>query len=365
MISIIGAGPAGSAVAYLLAKAGKDVTIYEEHGSVGEPVQCTGIVTSALNKLVKPSPEFIVNEIRYARIYSPARKNIEIKMAKPNIIIDRWAFDNYLCDKALAAGAKLALNSRFLGFSGDKLRIKDKQNQKSASIAGSVVIGADGPLSSVARSAGIFGSRELLTGMQAVAYMKNDNAVEFYPYISTFGWVVPENQGRVRIGVLGKHNTVASFKKLLKLKGIKDKHIIEKQGGIVPIYNNRLRTYSSSLNRRVYLVGDAAAQVKATTGGGIVQALIAAKCLADSIIQNKDYEKEWKKELGRDLWLHLAARRVMDKFSSKDWNRMIEIFSKPKNMKLLEKIDRDNPSRLFLKLAMQEPGLWRFAGKLF
>ncbi|MEA3515010.1 MAG: NAD(P)/FAD-dependent oxidoreductase [Nanoarchaeota archaeon] len=365
MISIIGAGPAGSAAAYLLAKAGKDVTIYEEHGSVGEPVQCTGIVTSALNKLVKPSPEFIVNEIRYARIYSPAGKNIEIKMAKPNLIIDRWAFDNYLCDKAEAAGARLALNSRFLGFSGDKLRIKNKQTQKLVSIASSIVIGADGPQSPVAKSAGIFGSRELLTGVQAVAYMKNDNAVEFYPYINTFGWVVPENEGRVRIGVLGKHNTVASFKKLLKLKGVKDKHIIEKQGGVVPIYSNKLRTCSISRNRRVYLVGDAAAQVKATTGGGIVPALIAAKCLADSIIHNRDYEKEWKKELGRDLWLHLAARRVMDRFSYKDWNRMIEIFSRPKNRKVLEEIDRDNPSSLFMKLAMQEPGLWRFARKLF
>ncbi|MCK5026553.1 MAG: NAD(P)-binding protein, partial [Nanoarchaeota archaeon] len=108
MISIIGAGPAGSAAAYLLARAGEDVTIYEEHGSVGEPVQCTGIVTSAFNKLVKPRPEFIVNEIKHARIYSPNGKNIDIRMAKPNIIIDRWAFDNHLCDKAEAAGARLA-----------------------------------------------------------------------------------------------------------------------------------------------------------------------------------------------------------------------------------------------------------------
>ena len=165
--------------------------------------------------------------------------------------------------------------------------------------------------------------------------------------------------------VLGKKDTVAEFKKLLKIKGIKDKHIIEKQGGVVPIYSNRLRTYSESPEQKVYLVGDAACQVKATTGGGIIQGLTAAKCLADSIIYNRDYEKEWKKKLGKDLWLHLAARRVMDRFSYDDWNRLIDIFSKKKNKQILERFDRDYPSRFFLKLALQEPRLWGFARKLF
>ncbi len=364
MISIIGAGPAGSAAAYLLAKAGKDVTIYEEHESVGEPVQCTGIVTSSFSKLVKVRREFLINKIKDARIYSPDRKNILIKMKKPNLIIDRWAFDNYLADKAESAGAKLKLNSRFMGFSKNAVVIKDKKNKKMAAARSNIIIGADGPLSSVAKSTGMFGAREFMTGVQAIAHLENDNAIEFYPYISTFGWVVPENDRKVRIGVLGRKNTVAEFKKLLRIKGLKENSIIEKQGGIVPIYNNRLRTYSEYGNKKIYLIGDAACQIKATTGGGIIQGLTAAKCLADSIIYNRDYEKEWRKKLGRDLWLHLAARRVMDRFSYNDWNRIVRIFCKKKNKEILEGFDRDYPSRFFLRLALQEPRLWQFVRKL-
>ena len=45
MITIVGAGPAGSYLAYLLAKQGEKVIVLEEHSAVGSPVQCTGIVT--------------------------------------------------------------------------------------------------------------------------------------------------------------------------------------------------------------------------------------------------------------------------------------------------------------------------------
>jgi len=47
-ISIIGAGPAGNYLAYLLAKNSFDVCVFEEHKTVGLPVQCTGITTSYL-----------------------------------------------------------------------------------------------------------------------------------------------------------------------------------------------------------------------------------------------------------------------------------------------------------------------------
>ena len=43
MISIIGAGPAGSYLASLLRK--EEVEVFEEHDKIGLPVQCTGITT--------------------------------------------------------------------------------------------------------------------------------------------------------------------------------------------------------------------------------------------------------------------------------------------------------------------------------
>ena len=54
MIDIIGAGPAGNYLAYLLAK-DHEVNVHEEHAKIGTPIQCTGILTSHLHDLIKIS----------------------------------------------------------------------------------------------------------------------------------------------------------------------------------------------------------------------------------------------------------------------------------------------------------------------
>ena len=63
MITIVGCGAAGSYLAYLLAKRGKDVTIIEEHKKIGSPVQCTGIVTSSIENFIKLRKGIVANRL--------------------------------------------------------------------------------------------------------------------------------------------------------------------------------------------------------------------------------------------------------------------------------------------------------------
>jgi digeranylgeranylglycerophospholipid reductase len=107
-------------------------------------------------------------------------------------------------------------------------------------------------------------------------------------------------------------------------------------------------------------VGDAACQVKATTGGGIVQSLAASKALGDSIANSKGYEKLWRKEIGRDLKLHLRMRNIMDKFSEADWHYLIRLLSREKTKWVVESHERDYPSRFMIKLLLKEPRLLYF-----
>lgn len=365
MISIIGAGPAGSAIAYLLAKSGQPVTIYEEHHTVGRPVECTGLVTSQFTSQVKLDGKFLQNKIRTARIYAPNGRYITISLKQPNLVIDRTAFDRYMAQKAKSAGARLKLNSRFTGTDGSHINIFDKASGMNHKIQSKTIIGADGPSSTVAKSSGIFGSRQFLYGAQAVAELDNDNAIEFYPHVATFGWIVPVDRRTVRIGVLGRKDTMPALRQLLKLKGISKQQIKEMQGGVVPLYNNKIRTYRRFRQQDIYLIGDAATQVKATTGGGIIPGLKSAAALRSAILNRRDYESEWKSILGCDLWLHLYARKIMDRFSDSDWNKLVRIFSKKQNLRILEDIDRDNATKLFFKLGIREPRLWQFALKLF
>ena len=124
-ISIIGAGPSGCYTAYLLAKQGHEVNVFEEHSEIGEPVQCTGIVTSTIKDIIDVPEDCIINKVKKARIYSPNGNYVGVNFKKDNLILDRKRFDNHIADKAIKAGAKVFLNNKFFGYDeNDHLKMK-------------------------------------------------------------------------------------------------------------------------------------------------------------------------------------------------------------------------------------------------
>ena len=271
----------------------------------------------------------------------------DIKFKNPNIILNRKKFDQHLTNLAINAGAKLHLNHKFLH------NTRNKTITNKATVKHDFIIGADGPLSPVAKANNLFKNRKFWVGFQARVKLKNNNIIEFFPNIGTLAWIVPENKDIVRIGLLAKNNIKHLFNNLIKNR-IKNKDIIEFQGGLVPIYNPKQRLQKNN----IYLVGDAATQVKATTGGGIIQSLTAAKILANTI--KTDYEKQCKKHIAKDLKIHLLMRQTMNKFKNKDWD-LVNLFKKQSNKQILENFDRDYPSKFLLKLIMKEPRLLYFS----
>ncbi|MBW3013904.1 NAD(P)-binding protein, partial [Candidatus Woesearchaeota archaeon] len=61
-VAIIGGGPVGCHTGKLLAKAGFDVHIFEEHKEIGKPVQCTGIISKNLKQII-PVDKFLINKV--------------------------------------------------------------------------------------------------------------------------------------------------------------------------------------------------------------------------------------------------------------------------------------------------------------
>jgi geranylgeranyl reductase family protein len=352
MVTIIGGGPAGSYLAYLLAKKGKEVTLLEEHDKIGSPVQCTGIVTGSIEKFVKLRKNVIANRLSKVIVISENNKTI----AKVDeIVMWRDKFDEFMEEKAQDEGVKVLLNHQFLGFNGkNSLKIKDKNNNKIKNIKTDVIVGADGPSSSVAKAAGIATKNRYYIGMQAKVKLKMDND-SFETHFGTafpdfFGWVVPESENTARIGLGAINNAKDYFYKFLEKRTGK-KNILCWESGIIPIYNPRQIIQKNN----VYLIGDAASQVKATTGGGIIPSLKAASTLCDCILNKKDYNKEFKKKSGRELKLHLKIRNVLNKFSDKDYDKLIKLMSQEKVKKILKKYDRDTPIPLVLNLLLKEP----------
>ena len=364
MISIIGAGPAGSYLAYLLAKKGKEVALIEEHEKIGSPVQCTGIVTASIEKFVKLPNDVIANRCSKVIVVS---KNSRMEAKTEEIVMWRNKFDEFLAYKAQDEGVKILASHQFIGFNGkNSIRIKNKSNNETKVLEADSIVGADGPSSAVAKAAGLGATKKFYIGMQAKVKLKTDlGAFETYfsnedfPYF--FGWVVPESEDTVRLGLGSFSNAKEHFYRFLE-KRAGSKEVLCWESGIFPLYDPSKVIQKDN----VYLIGDAAAQVKATTGGGIIPSLKAAEILCNCIVNKKDYNKEFKKrKAGKELLLHLKIRNILNKFSDKDYGYLLGLMNQDRIKKTLKKYDRDQPIPLVLSLLSKEPRFLKFSKFLF
>ncbi len=169
--------------------------------------------------------------------------------------------------------------------------------------------------------------------------------------LGEFSWIVPENESVARVGVIGP-DAPGLRRDYESLVG--GARILEDQSGTIPVFNPRQRLRKPGEN--VFLIGDAATQVKATTYGGIIYGLLAAQYLAED---RDGYEQRMAAKLGRDLWLSLRMRELMNAMTEEQANELIAIFEKQRNKEIIARHDRDFPSRFIVQLLMKETELWK------
>lgn len=356
MIGIIGTGPSGSYLAYLLAKQGYDVCLFEEHAVIGKPIQCTGLVTKAVFELIPYSKEYLINELKHAKIIGP---NSSIQLDLEEYVICRNKFDNHIANKANDSGAQIFLQHHFIDFKNNLASFKTKDGIVEKKL--DMLIGADGPLSKVAKSQGIFYNKEFYIGVQATmeGEFSKDTFTASFGSVAPgfFAWSVPESEKLSRVGLATKHNARTYYDKFIK--SIKGK-VLDVLAGPIPHY-----TPKQIVNKdNVFLVGDAAGLTKATTGGGIITGMLSSKILAECIINNKSYEKEVKK-LKKELWIHMKIRECLDKLKDDDYNYLINLMHNKRVRKVLFEHPREYPSRFVAKLFLSEPRLLYFLKFLF
>src|SRR3989339_634134 len=130
-IAVIGGGPIGCYAGYLLAKAGKTVTIYENHPQIGSPIQCTGLLTADFDQFNLPMDSFLVNTFSRIDVFSPQHK---LEVRQKEYLVCRKRFDNFFGDLAKSAGAKIFVHHSFNRKEAKTLIIKDSQHNQEKKI---------------------------------------------------------------------------------------------------------------------------------------------------------------------------------------------------------------------------------------
>lgn len=359
-IAIIGAGPIGSYAGYLLATAGHTVSIYENHSQVGLPIQCTGILTSDFDEFGLPMDSFLVNTIDAIEVNTPGQ---HLVVKQKDYIVCRRRFDNFFADLARNAGATIFLSHCFIRKEGQNLIIKDSVQGREKSITPEIVIAADGPLSPTAKAYGFYHpERKNYYGVQAIVEgnfelhtIKTYFGREVCPGL--FAWIAPESATTARVGVATLKNSHHYFEKFMREHHFTAREI---QAGAIPLYHPAQVLHQDNC----YLVGDASGYVKATTLGGLVPALKQAQILAECIINGRTYEKAIA-PVRRTMRLHLTMHSLFDKFSDKDWDKLVSYVNQPKIQKVFRQYTRDNPFPLVLQSLLKEPRFLYFSKYLW
>jgi digeranylgeranylglycerophospholipid reductase len=379
-VIIVGAGPAGCYVASMLAKEKIRTAVYEEHPTIGEPLHCAGLVTQrVLDFLPMDSSGVIQNTIYGAHIHAPSDTTLTIGGDRVHaLVIDRQRFDTALANQAQAAGADLFLEHKVTDAKkhDDLVQLVLQHQEHTTQGQGKLLIGADGPHSVIRTSFGFQKPTEIVQGIGAeITDVDLDCR---YVHIFTghhiapgfFAWIIPTNQDgtRARIGLcIGKHHDkpiTHYYTTLLNHPLIEDATVLRRFGGTIP-----LGALKKTTDAHVMLVGDAAAQVKPASGGGLYPGILCARhcaaVAAQAVHKNRfsadvleEYHTRWTRDIGHELSLGMRFRGLYAQFTDQQLDRYIEKFNTEKIRGVINTYgDIDYPTRLAFPLLRAAPSL--------
>ncbi|MBD3313709.1 geranylgeranyl reductase family protein [Candidatus Woesearchaeota archaeon] len=368
MISIIGAGPAGSYLGYLLSKNNIPCRIIEQKREIGIPEQCTGLISRNLEELIPISwvKKSIQNSVNGA-VISCGKSSFEISAGQPKAyVFDRTLFDQAVAERADKAGCRIMLGKKYISHkAGDNINVKLSSGNSEKIMQASSLVGADGPHSSVARQSGLYGKRIFWTGTQVILRTKKPFFEKDRVYVfldrrysdGFFAWTVPLDEDHAKVGLASYTNPAGYLRRLLKEK-FHDHEVKDRSAGIIPVYR-KIPVQNKAKN--TFLIGDAAMQVKATSGGGVVNGMLAAKELLKAI---KSGDMDYEKRIGfirRNLWLHLRLRKKLNSMDDNMKESLLRTLNDSDVKKVLRKKgDMDFPKRFIFDVLLAKPGLLRF-----
>ncbi len=294
-VHVIGAGPAGTIAAISAIRSGHNAVISEDHPAAGLPENCSGLFSVDGLESLRSFVDYrktIINPIFGANIHLDGT-TLSIRKENPvAFACNRALLDSLLASNAESEGAKINYGERISG-----------------NFHSNNIIGADGPFSQVARHFSFPKIKKFATTLQAdVPFRCEDaNMVEIFlsneKFPGFFGWVIPHSDEKAEfgVGVEVPSKAINAWNSLLMLKKVQNAP--KPTGDAIPL-ETRSKTAKKLSGKNILLVGDAAGQVKSTTGGGVIFGGNCAALAGRFATDPHRYEMEWRLKYGADLALH-------------------------------------------------------------
>ena len=313
-VVVVGAGPAGSRYARRATNRGLDVVVFEQ-GTVGEPLACSGHVSTDIWEFTEDArEELFQNEIRGARFHTGGPGSDDHPFYKNEVIsnvIDRVGLDRHLAGLARDAGADVREDHTVV-------RVTEQRDGVTVDVRGpdgvethraKMVAGCDGPKSRVRRELGLPEPDELLHGVLGFdTTADHSEFVDVHLTVPTFfAWRIPRGEAGIEYGLAVPPGDDAR-KRFEAFTDGYDADVTRRCSGLIPIGPPKRVT-----GQRSFLIGDAAAQTKPFTGGGILYGMTAADHAAREIDPDDpatlgDYERAWRDDLRTEMRLGHAVR---------------------------------------------------------
>jgi flavin-dependent dehydrogenase len=359
-VAVVGGSAAGLFTASLLARQGIPVRVFERIETL-EPEERTLIVTNRMRDLLgRAAQKSVVNEIRHFELFTDGRA-ATITLKHPDLIIERRTLIQGLAEEAQRAGASIELGRRFHAMHangrGLVLEIDRCDDGTREEVRADTIVGGDGASSRVAHAAG-WEPLETVPLVQAIVPLPKDMSpdtarVWFVPQDTPyFYWLIPESPTRGALGLIGETGpeTRQHLEKFLEKRKLEP---IGFQAARIPVYKRWTPVRRPVGKGSVFLVGDAAGQVKVTTVGGIVTGFRGALGVAQAILNGGSSELH---TLRRELDLHLLLRRSLHDFQQADYSRLVDLLNDPAKRSLAD-YSRDEAWKILWRVCLSQPRL--------
>jgi flavin-dependent dehydrogenase len=326
-VAVVGAGPAGSLLAWHLARDGAAVTILDASHPREKP--CGGGLTGKALALLPPAPSAdplparLVDRCRF----DDGVASVQVILERPVAIASRAELDAWLLRRASEAGARHV---------AERVVAVDAAGTLRTSAGGTtrfdVIVGADGAGSLVRRTLLAPTPPERLA-MAAGWFARGSSEmhVRFTPELAGYLWLFPRRD-HVGVGICAPLRRAPTRALLDRLEmevrrsfpALADG---ERYAHTIPSPSGEAASILEVAGPRWALIGDAAALADPITGEGIYPALKSAAVLAATLREHASpasYPARLLEELGREL---LAAAALRDRFYAPGFSRRMLMYA--------------------------------------